>query len=225
MLRHLLVVNLTREDCRDSRGDAAVGQGLRTGEDIDRVLVERTGQHACRHLGDITRRHETDLVVSRRREDRGLVADSVGRLQQVLHVQARRKIRDRQGRPVQVLSDLPVIAHEAHFAARIQEPVCREFHDMWLMTGGDERVDESQLKLYLPLVRRAEQEYLVEGLQDIGRRRSVERRDHRLLRPRQVRSLRLHPYHRRGVGSRVGQRFHQVIADLAGGAGHENHGH
>ena len=78
--------------------------------------------------------------------------------------------------------------------------------------------------LDLSLVRRAEQEDLVKGPQRRRGRRTVEGRHHMLRESGQVHGLRRHPHHRGGLGTPVGQGFHQVVADLSGRSGHKDHG-
>jgi len=143
--------------------------------------------------------------------------------QQVLHVQGRGQVGDREAGGVQVPGDLPVADHEPHLAAGIGEAVRRDLDHVRGVARGHQRVDEYRLQLGLLLDRRAEQEDPVEAPQHLGGRRVVEGRHHVPRRPRQVGGRGLHPHHGRDVGARVGERLHQVVADPPGRSGHQYH--
>ena len=127
---------------------------------------------------------------------------------------------------IQVPGDLPVAFHKPDLAAGSMESVGRELHDVRAMARGQERIDKGQLELDLSLVRGAEQENLRRRpAEPPAGGRPVQSGDDRLRGSGQVRSLRLDSHHRSDVGAGIGQRLQQVVADLAGGAGHEDHGH
>ena len=82
-----------------------------------------------------------------------------------------------------MLGDLPVAAHEAHFAVRILEAVRGHLDDVPAMASSHQRVDEHRLQGGLFLLLRAEQEDPVEVPQDLRRRRIVEGGHHVLRLP------------------------------------------